>query len=43
MLEYSSANALTQDPESQVADRMNRVSSPSLTSRVRVADSVTCP
>ena len=43
MLEYSSAKAETHGPESQVADRMNRVSSPSWTSRVRVADSVTRP
>src|SRR5660398_335822 len=41
MLEYSSAKDETHGPESQVEARMNRVSSPSWTSRVRVADSVT--
>jgi hypothetical protein len=43
MLEYSSVKAATHGSESQVADRMNRVSNPSWTSRVRVADSVTFP
>src|SRR5512147_1547805 len=40
MLEYSSENERIQSGESHVAERMNRVSSPSWTSLVRVYDFV---